>query len=475
MATTFLTALKLSQIPLQQVAIESGGSLPGSPVAGQLFFYTGSNTLQYYTGSAWVVISASGTGTVTTASVVSANGFAGTVATATTTPAITLTTSITGVLKGNGTAISAATSGTDYAPATSGSSVLKASSGGFANATASDVLGLGSIAPLASPTFTGTVTVPTTVNSTDAAQKQYVDNAVQGLGSKTSARFATAGGESYTVVSGAVTVIAGTTLDGGSPAVGDMILVKNAPAATGAGPGTNSTQPGNGLYTVSNATTNLTLARVTTGDTSLGANPAGAYVFVEAGTANAGAGFVVTTPSSSAGFTYGSGNIAFVQFSGAGELTASSPLSLSGNVLSLGTVGFANGGTGQTSQQAAINALVGTGYNTSGDFLRSNGTNAVMSALTAADIPTNPNVAPGALATNSQKIAAIYSTGLTLGNGSLTTITVTHNLNNSYPNVEVFNSTGAVVCDVIVDTANAIQLGFATAPATNTIACTVIG
>ena len=48
-------------------------------------------------------------GTVTSISVVSANGFAGTVATPTSTPAITLTTTITGVLKGNGTAISAAT------------------------------------------------------------------------------------------------------------------------------------------------------------------------------------------------------------------------------------------------------------------------------------------------------------------------------------------------------------------------------
>jgi hypothetical protein len=61
----------------------------------------------------------SGTGTVTGVSVVSANGFAGTVATSTSTPAITLTTSISGVLKGDGTAISAATSGTDYlAPVT---------------------------------------------------------------------------------------------------------------------------------------------------------------------------------------------------------------------------------------------------------------------------------------------------------------------------------------------------------------------
>ena len=55
-----------------------------------------------------------GSGTVTSASVVSANGFAGSVATSTTTPAITLTTSITGILKGNGTAMSAAVAGTDY-------------------------------------------------------------------------------------------------------------------------------------------------------------------------------------------------------------------------------------------------------------------------------------------------------------------------------------------------------------------------
>jgi hypothetical protein len=55
-----------------------------------------------------------GAGTVTTVSVVSANGLAGTVANAGTTPAITLSTSVTGMLKGNGTAMSAATAGTDY-------------------------------------------------------------------------------------------------------------------------------------------------------------------------------------------------------------------------------------------------------------------------------------------------------------------------------------------------------------------------
>jgi hypothetical protein len=56
----------------------------------------------------------SGGGTVTTVSVVNANGFNGSVSNPTTTPAITVSTTVTGVLKGNGTSISAATVGTDY-------------------------------------------------------------------------------------------------------------------------------------------------------------------------------------------------------------------------------------------------------------------------------------------------------------------------------------------------------------------------
>jgi hypothetical protein len=62
----------------------------------------------------WVTSSVTSSGTVTSVSVTSANGFAGTVANSTTTPAITISTSVTGLLKGNGTAISAASAGTDY-------------------------------------------------------------------------------------------------------------------------------------------------------------------------------------------------------------------------------------------------------------------------------------------------------------------------------------------------------------------------
>ena len=87
------------------------------------------------TGTVFLLASEGGTaGTVTNVSVVSANGLAGTVANPATAAAITLSTTVTGILKGNGTAISAAAAGTDYAPATSGTSILYANgSGGFSS------------------------------------------------------------------------------------------------------------------------------------------------------------------------------------------------------------------------------------------------------------------------------------------------------------------------------------------------------
>lgn len=85
---------------------------------GTAYAFTAAGTtgqvLTATTGAAPTWAAPATSGTVTSVSVVSANGFAGTVATATSTPAITLTTTITGVLKGNGTAISAAVPNTDY-------------------------------------------------------------------------------------------------------------------------------------------------------------------------------------------------------------------------------------------------------------------------------------------------------------------------------------------------------------------------
>jgi hypothetical protein len=109
-----------------------------------------------------------GSGTVTTVSVASANGFKGTVSNATTTPAISVGTSVTGVLKGNGTAVSAATAGTDYqAPITltttgsSGAATFDGTTlnvpvyGGAGAGTVTSVGGTGTVNGI---TLTGTVT-----------------------------------------------------------------------------------------------------------------------------------------------------------------------------------------------------------------------------------------------------------------------------------------------------------------------------
>ena len=94
--------------------VSSGGVTPAISIPAATSSVNG-----YLTSTDWTTFNGKGSGSVTTVSVVSTNGFTGTVANATTTPAITITTSITGVLKGNGTAISAATVGTDYSVGTS--------------------------------------------------------------------------------------------------------------------------------------------------------------------------------------------------------------------------------------------------------------------------------------------------------------------------------------------------------------------
>ncbi len=85
-----------------------------------------------------------------------------------------------------------------------------------------------------------------------------------------------------------------------------------------------------------------------------------------------------------------------------------------------GVVAFANGGTGQTSRQDAMDALAGAV--TSGQYLRGNGTDVVMSAIQAADVPTlNQNTTGTAANVTGVVAVANGGTGLssTPANGEL--------------------------------------------------------
>ena len=127
-----VTLAKMATLPANRIIGNNTGSsatplpLTGTQVTAMLDLFSSSagtkglvpgsngNTTYFLRGDlSWQPIT--GTGTVTSVSVTTANGFAGTVATASTTPAISMSlNSLTGVLKGTGAAIALATAGTDF-------------------------------------------------------------------------------------------------------------------------------------------------------------------------------------------------------------------------------------------------------------------------------------------------------------------------------------------------------------------------
>lgn len=197
-------------------------------------------------------------GTVTSVSVASSNGFSGS-SSGGATPILTLATTITGLLKGNGTAISAATPGTDYdvfawpfTPVSYGNATgtLIGFTGG--------ILSVGSTTIVGNATTTGmhafgSVRIPTL--GVAAGQFAAFDPNGVLIGTTTpsgsnsafspSANYATATAlPSNTYLAGVITAVANGALsvDGANPSVGQRVLVKN-----------ESTAANNGLYDVTAA------------------------------------------------------------------------------------------------------------------------------------------------------------------------------------------------------------------------------
>ncbi len=217
LANGYLTSTDWTTFNSKLSTVTADAPLSGSGTSGSHLVISQANTTTngYLSSTDWNTFNSKGSGSVTSVSVVSANGLAGTVATSTTTPAITLTTTVTGVLKGNGTAISAATSGVDYAPATSGSSILYGNaSGGFNNVTIGSGISFasGTLSATGSggtvTSVTGTAPVVSSGGTTPAISMAAASGTVNGY--LTSTDWTTFNNKSNT--NGTVTSVAALTL-----------------------------------------------------------------------------------------------------------------------------------------------------------------------------------------------------------------------------------------------------------------------
>lgn len=206
-------------------------------------------------------------------------------------------------------------------------------------------------------TMTGGATVtglPSPSNGTDATNKNYVDNAINGLSWKIPVL-------ATTTVN--ITLSAPQTIDGVSVQAGNRVLVKN-----------QSTTSQNGIYIVAAGL----WTRATDFDSITPIDEInGAAVFVQQGTTQADTGWVETAEVT----IVGTDPITFVQFSAAGSYTAGTGITLIGNQFSLTTpVTAILGGTGQTSYTtgdilyaSSSTALSKLAASTSGFVLTSNG------------------------------------------------------------------------------------------------------
>lgn len=281
MAQKFVTNLNLNQNQLINGKFEVLASDPSvDNFEGRLIYNSTEKTIKVYTGSAWrkMLHGITSTGSQSEAlTIIEANG-------AVTIQPNLATSSDDGVMSASDkTKLDAAT-----ATETANTLVLRDANGRFKASTPSQDL--------------------------DVANKGYVDAARTGLDVKASVKVATT--VAITIATG---LEAGDVIDGYTLVAGDRVLVKN-----------QSTASENGIYI---ASVSGAASRATDADNNAEVTP-GMFTFVENGTLNGDAGFVLITDGD---ITVGTTALTFSLFSVAGNILAGDGLSKSGDVLNINT------------------------------------------------------------------------------------------------------------------------------------------
>jgi hypothetical protein len=454
MARKFLTPIDLGKNELQNAAIQNLASAPASPVKGQLYFNStgGDNTLYWYDGTAWIPAKASST--------------------------LPLSNSASAITPGDAAAGGAASDasrgdhkhslpgfGTSTATTTFGLAKADGAAGTFArsdhthgtpihDAAAHSAIPLSALAVPTGPvsfngqkiTSLGTPTAPA-----DAVTKLYVDNFTQGLAWKEPVRLASTGN---------VSLIGFSAVDGVTPIANDRILVKNQSAASE-----------NGLWAVAAGS----WFRVA--DADVVGEMDNACVFVKEGTTNSDTAWVCTTnPPLQPGSTPNN----WVQFAGAGTVTAGAGLTQAGNTLNV--IGDAS--ITVAADQISRAALTGDVTAAAGD----NATSIAAGVVTNAKLATMPIATLKGSMTGTGPPVDMTAANIAANLGFLrrfvavcsaaTSTAVGHSLGGRNVLVSVYRNSAPydeIECDVEHTDNNTVTVRFATAPAASEYQIVVFG
>lgn len=423
MATKFLTNIDLNQNQLVNATFEVLGTAPSTGLfEGRMYYNSTTDSLEVYSGSAWRKF-------------------------------------VNSIAKG-GDYTDAITIGESNGTVTLTLNLADTDSAGLLSATfwnaLTDATDAATASKLVKRDGNGNIKVATPTDAAHAATKGYVDAARQGLDVKQSVRAATTA-----AVNIATELEEGDTLDTSVTLVaGDRVLVKN-----------QGTASQNGIYIVqeSGAAVRATDAN---GTADTGEVSGGTFTFVEEGDVNADSGWVV---SSNGPITVGTDPIAWVQFSGTGQITAGAALLKTGNTLDVtvddatirvdgadklavksGTqyTTLVSGGSGSSASWGAL--PLNQGAAVTGKLpIGNGGTN----ADTAADARTNLAATPaGGQTTSAGVLARVVHQACAASSVGVSSTTVTHNFNTKNVIVQVYQiSSGETVnCDVLRSTLDSV-------------------